>query len=289
MRSTAVSAVLWVLLLEATVRKTCAYVARAPLPRFRRRARPGQALEMGATSGLIETTACKVMRLVLRNGREAHVSCSVDSDALDLLQGRLRGASVRGRGWASRLGLTARSIDVDVGRVHLDVGALFRRRVLQFEQPPPSGNAVVVFSAEDFGNFLAHPLIRRTVVAGRSFVFDRHGVVVDPRKRTVAFGGLWGAEKLRIELSQAAARAPLVSKVIRSVEDGDHESGLPDDDAIASDMSGFFNNLEVDLDGPRLSFSSLSFEGSGIESGSVKLALGIVVRKLPSIRAVASF
>lgn len=54
MRSTAVGAVLWVLLLEATVRKTCAYVARAPFPRFSRRARPGQSLEMGATSGLIE-------------------------------------------------------------------------------------------------------------------------------------------------------------------------------------------------------------------------------------------
>lgn len=182
-----------------------------------------------------------------------------------------------------------RSIDVDVGRVRLDVGALFRRRVLQFEHPPPSGNAIVVFSAEDFGNFLAHPLIRRTVVAGRSFVFDRQGVVVDPRKRTVAFSGVWGAEKLRIELREAAARAPLVSEVVRSVDDGDRDGGLTDDHALASDMSEFFNNLEVDLDGPRLSFSSLSFEGSGIESGRVKLALGIVVRKLPNIRAVASF
>lgn len=55
-----------------------------------------------------KATACRVLRTVLRNGREAHVSCKVESDALDLLQGKLRGASVKGRGWASRLGLTAR-------------------------------------------------------------------------------------------------------------------------------------------------------------------------------------
>lgn len=55
-----------------------------------------------------QATACRVLKLVLGNGEDAHVSCSVKSEALELLQGRLRGASVTGRGWASRLGLTAR-------------------------------------------------------------------------------------------------------------------------------------------------------------------------------------
>ncbi|CAM9524374.1 unnamed protein product [Laminaria digitata] len=54
-------------------------------------------------------------------------------------------------------------------------------------------------------------------------------------------------------------------------------------------MANYFNSLEVDLDGPMLRFSSLSFEDGGGKGGRLRLNLGIVVRKLPSIRAVASF
>lgn len=190
-----------------------------------------------------------------------------------------------------------RSIDVKVGSVNLDVPTLFRRRSLRFQHPPPSGNAIVVFNARDFGNFLAHPLIRRTRLAGSWFVFDREGVTIDAGSRTVEFGGRWGAKKLRVALSQASAREPLVARVTQSRVDEKKESGgdnIAEEAAmVASGLSKYFNNLEVDLDGPTLSFSSLDFEGgrSGVMGGreKVKLSLGIVVRKLPSIRAVASF
>lgn len=174
-----------------------------------------------------------------------------------------------------------------MGSVNLDIPALFRRRSLRFQHPPPSGNAVVVFNARDFGNFLAHPLIRRTRLAGSSFVFDREGVAIDPRNRTVEFGGRWGAQKLRVALGQAGAREPLVARVGEKDRGG---LGAEEAAAVASEMSEYFNRLEVDLDGPSLSFSSLDFEGGGgAEGGRVRLSLGIVVRKLPSIRAVASF
>lgn len=189
-----------------------------------------------------------------------------------------------------------------VGSVNLDVGTLFRRRVLQFQHPPPSGNAIVVFNEEDFGNFLAHPLIRRTVLAGRTFVFNREGVTIDTRNRNVEFGGRWGGQELRIALHQSSHREPLIARVVDSrageEEDGGSTAAVVDatreDAVIASEMSDFFNNLEVDLDGPRLTFSSLSFEGGGGGGGGVggerlKLSLGIVVRKFPGIRAVASF
>lgn len=184
---------------------------------------------------------------------------------------------------------------MDVGSVNLDIPTLFRRRSLQFQHPPPSGNAIVVFNARDFGNFLAHPLIRRTYLAGSSFVFDRGGVTIDAGNRTVEFGGRWGAKKLRVALSQASARDPLVARVAQRRVDEENESGgVGADEAatVAAELSKYFNNLEVDLDGPILSFSYLNFEGggsSGIKGGRVKLSLGIVVRKLPSIRAVASF
>ncbi|CAM9933313.1 unnamed protein product [Scytosiphon promiscuus] len=289
MKSAAVFAELSLLAVGTLSRETCAFMIPASLPRITRARSPaasGTSLQMGATSALIETTACQVLRLVLRNGRAAHVSCSVKSDAIDLLQGRLRGASVKGRGWASRLGLTARSIDVDVGSVHVDAAALFRNRGLRFLPPSPSGKAIVVFNAQDFGNFLAHPLIRETVLVGRNFVFDRQGVIVDPINRTVAFGGRWGDQRLRIELSQTTTREPLVARVVR---DADNEAGGFEDAVVASEIGDFFNMLEVDLDGPVLSFSSMSWEGRGIDNGRLKLSLGIVVRKLPSIRTVASF
>ncbi|CAM9577213.1 unnamed protein product [Laminaria digitata] len=101
----------WVLLLAATAGRACAYVRHAPFPSFgRRRAvtTGARSLKCDATSPLIEATACRVLRVVLSNGREAHVSCSVRSEAFGLLQGKLRGATVKGQGWASRLGLTAR-------------------------------------------------------------------------------------------------------------------------------------------------------------------------------------
>ncbi|CAM9365010.1 unnamed protein product [Hapterophycus canaliculatus] len=293
MRPAALLADLSLLALGTLCRETCAFAIPASLPQFIR-ARPAAAsgnfcLQMGATSALIETTACQVLRLVLRNGRAAQVSCSVKSNGFELLQGKLRGASVSGQDWASRLDLTARSINVDVGSVAVDAAALLRHRVLRFLPPSPSGNAIVVFNAQDFGNFLVHPLIHGMDLAGRSFVFDREGVVVDPINRTVGFRGRWGEQKLCIELSQTTARERLVARVVHGV-DGEAE-GLEDAaaDHVASEVSDFFNNLEVDLDGPVLSFSSMSLEGRGIESGRLKLRLGIVVRKLPSIRAIASF
>lgn len=169
------------------------------------------------------------------------------------------------------------------------MGALFRRRVLEFRPPAPSGDAIVVFNEEDFGNFLAHKLVGRTVLAGRSFAFDREEVCIDPSNRVVAFGGRWGGRKLRIALSQASARANLAARVVDRA-DG-HEVAIADaeGDAVALAMSDYFNGLEIDLDGPTLRFSHLSFEGRGVRGGRLKLSLRIVVRKLPSIRAVASF
>lgn len=179
---------------------------------------------------------------------------------------------------------------MDVGNVNLDVRALFRRRVLEFRTPPPSGDAAVVFNAQDFGNFLAHPLVRRTAIAGRSFVFARKNVLIDPSLRVVEFGGAWGGQRVRVQLTQAAVCERLVARVACGGVDADY-GGLAREevDVIATAMEKYFNSLEIDLDGPKLRFSSLSFEGRGVADGRLKLNLGIVVRKLPSIRSVASF
>lgn len=183
-----------------------------------------------------------------------------------------------------------RTVDVDVGNVNVDVGALFRRGVLQFRTPSPSGKAVVVFNAVDFGNFLSHQVVSRTVLAGSTFVFAREGVAIDAGERVVAFGGKWRGRDLRVALSQASARERLVARVtLGAGETNGSLLAAEDADALTLAMADYFNNLEVDLDGPMLRFSSLSFEGAGGMGGRLRLNLGIVVRKLPSIRAVASF
>lgn len=181
-----------------------------------------------------------------------------------------------------------RTVAVDVGSVNLNVGALFRRRVLEFRAPSPSGTAVIVFDAADFGNFLAHKLVREAVLSRRRFVFDREDVSINASLGIIEFGGRWGGQSVRIALSQAGARKQLVAKVVTSKEDA---SGLAtaEIDTLSRDMSNYFNNLEIDLDGPKLRFVSLSFEGRGVKGGKLKLHLSIVVQKLPSIRAVASF
>lgn len=182
-----------------------------------------------------------------------------------------------------------RTIDVDVGNVHLDVGALFRRRSLEFRTPPPSGTAVVVFNASDFGNFLSHKLVGGTVLAGRRFKFERKGVIVNSTKRIVVFGGTWGGRGLRVELSQANPHERLVARVVGRVCEEVCELAGVEVETIALAMSDYFNNLEIDLDGPKLRFSTLSFEGSGVTEGRLKLSLGIVVRKFPNIRSIGSF
>lgn len=185
---------------------------------------------------------------------------------------------------------------MDLGNASVDVGALFHRRAIEFRTPPPSGTAVVVFDAVDFGNFLAHKFVRRATLAGRDFMFQRGDVFVDPVTGLVEFGGRWGDECVRVGLSQGITGAPqrgLVAKVSRvggrgAAAEG-HSTAEGELDALASAMGEYFNTLDLDLDGPRLRFLSLSFEGTSARDGRVKLELSIVVPKLPSVRAVSSF
>ncbi|CAM9244616.1 unnamed protein product [Discosporangium mesarthrocarpum] len=236
-----------------------------------------------ATSSLVEATACQLLRLVLRRSEDSYVSCSVKSNALELLGGKIEGATINGRRWTSRLGLTAREVSVDVGEVSFDVRSLFARRLLEFKRPP-CGEAVVVFNERDFANFLVHQLVRQAHIGGHALIFRPTGVLINPEASTITFGARWKALDLVIELSQVNGK--LTARVVRSV-------GIPllEEEAqmIATGVSNYFNSLRIDLDGPVLNFASLSFIGSGSRGGRLRLALDIIVRKFPSLRSVAMF
>ncbi|CAM9302059.1 unnamed protein product [Choristocarpus tenellus] len=234
-----------------------------------------------ATSPLIEATACRILRHVLQHGDKAHISCSVKSNALQLVRGRLEGASINGRRWTSRLGLTAREVSVDVGEVILNIRSLFHKRLLEFTRPP-SGKAQVVFDEQDFGNFLVHPLVHKTDIGGHALVFEKDQVRIDPGARSIKFGARWKDCEVAIELKQCKGR--LSAGVAK-------ERGLTSKEAqkLADGVTQYFNTLQIDLDGPVLSFASMSFIGVGTVEGSVRLGLDIVVKRFPSVRSVAMF
>eukprot|EP00545_Synedropsis_sp_CCMP1620_P014775 CAMPEP_0119026048 /NCGR_PEP_ID=MMETSP1176-20130426/34761_1 /TAXON_ID=265551 /ORGANISM="Synedropsis recta cf, Strain CCMP1620" /LENGTH=126 /DNA_ID=CAMNT_0006981693 /DNA_START=19 /DNA_END=395 /DNA_ORIENTATION=+ len=75
----------------------------------------------GVTSGLISNLAEMALRLRLTD--QTGVKCNVSLTSSDLLlRGRVGPVTVKGRGWASRLGLTCRAIEATVDTCELDVG-----------------------------------------------------------------------------------------------------------------------------------------------------------------------
>ncbi|PNW84901.1 hypothetical protein CHLRE_03g163250v5 [Chlamydomonas reinhardtii] len=128
----------------------------------------------------VETIAAAALRARLRS--HGGVSVRLRANGWDLLAGRVEGAAVEGRLWESPLGLTARILDVEVGRVELDLAAALQQQRIALRNVP-LGAARVVFSGPDFGAFLRHPLVvaaAARAVQGLSFSFDREVLVLPP-------------------------------------------------------------------------------------------------------------
>ncbi|KAG2442990.1 hypothetical protein HXX76_003063 [Chlamydomonas incerta] len=147
----------------------------------------------------VETIAAAALRARLRS--HGRVAVRVQANGWDMLAGRVDGAAVEGRMWESPLGLTARILDVEVGRVELDLAAALQQQRIALRNVP-LGAARVVFSGPDFGAFLQHPLVRAAAaraVQGLPFTFDREVLVLPPSISSVsgsssgAGGGAGGA------------------------------------------------------------------------------------------------
>ncbi|PNH12669.1 hypothetical protein TSOC_000353 [Tetrabaena socialis] len=138
----------------------------------------------------VEAVAAAALRARLRS--YGSVAVQVAATPWDLLAGRINSAKVEGRRWESPLGLTARMLDVEVGRVELDLPAVLAQQRITLRNTPV-GHARVVFNGPDFGAFLQHPLVvtaARRAVQGQPFLFDREGVAVLPgREPRLLFSG----------------------------------------------------------------------------------------------------
>jgi hypothetical protein len=89
---------------------------------------------IGITSNLISNLAC--MALKRRLVDQAHVGCDVTATSSDvILKGEVGPVTVKGRGWASRLGLTCRAIEATVDKCSLDMGKIVSNQKLVLNTP----------------------------------------------------------------------------------------------------------------------------------------------------------
>ncbi|KAJ9508642.1 hypothetical protein QJQ45_027925 [Haematococcus lacustris] len=120
---------------------------------------------------IVETVASLALRSRLRACDS--IRFHVNANSLGLLQGRVQAVTMVGTGWQSPAGLSARLLQAQVGPTELDFGAVLVEQRIRLRQPP-EGSARCLFTADDFAQFLAHPLLTRaaaTAVQGLPVAF----------------------------------------------------------------------------------------------------------------------
>lgn len=105
---------------------------------------------------LLSAAATFALQTNLRSATS--IDAAVDCTVPGLLTGQVDGVVITGREWVSRKNLTCSSLRFKVGTVAIDQTALIAERVVKLKSVP-TGDADMVFTAEDFGNFLVHPLM----------------------------------------------------------------------------------------------------------------------------------
>ena len=102
----------------------------------------------------------KVAELVLRTRLKTSGKVAVDvQDGGAMFVGRVNGVRVTGSDWITPLRLSCRQLDVSVGQTAIDFGALATQQKILL-QKPSVGSAKITFTAEDWSNFLSHPLVK---------------------------------------------------------------------------------------------------------------------------------
>ena len=226
------------------------------------------------------------------------VDVAVDANAATLLAGVVSRVDITGTNWRSRKELTCRSLRMSVGEAALDPGALVAERLIKLRRPS-RGDAEIVFTAEDFANFLAHPLVtaaaqeRGATASGEPMRFARDAnarAETTPDGAVAFFGDVYRvaakdakreSARVRYEMRPANARGK-VAVVATSVTDAtdatdDASSSFAVDlAAAAEDVAFFFENLVVDLSGARLSYGNMR-----VGEGVVTLDLDLEVVGFP--------
>ena len=209
------------------------------------------------------------------------VDVTVDANAGSLFQGTVREVVIEGNNWRSRKDLTCVSLRMAVGEAALDPGALLTERLIKLKKPS-DGNAQVVFSETDFGNFLTHPLVERATKewaeedgvqdTKKKFRFDKETTT---KNGCVVFFGQWEDSERKVNklryIMCPSLNAPGFVDVTTTCVSG--ECDEREIETAERAMAVFFQTLVVDLSGARLSYRSMLIENDRI---SLDLALEVV-------------
>ncbi|CAM9884862.1 unnamed protein product [Choristocarpus tenellus] len=146
-------------------------------------------MRFGLTSSVIETVATSILNLALANPRQASIDCHISSSAMGLLQGNLDEAKIDGRNWVTPMGMTMRSIALNLEGMKIKPQDVFRGKI-SFKRPA-EGRAILHLDAQDFGNFLVHPLLGVANLRSGQFRFLREGTILEPETGHIKFRGVW--------------------------------------------------------------------------------------------------
>lgn len=216
-----------------------------------------------------------------------------------LVMGSIGPVTVRGRSWMSPLGLTCRAIEATVESCQLDFRKALQDRKLRLTVPA-KGKALVALDSNDFGNFLTYPLLKAQLSRRirTEFQFMKDNIVIDGIRNHVTFyGKAHDGSLYRCLLSRSTTTRggdgsgasvqvqPLLPSSITAV---DTSTATATSKELSLQLTHFFNQLVLELDGTFLNFHDLRINSSAAaprSSGSaatVMLALSIEVHKLPS-------
>jgi hypothetical protein len=219
------------------------------------------------------------------------VTVAVDADAGTLLAGTVSRVDITGTNWRSRKALTCRSLRMSVGEAVLDPGALLAERLIKLRRPS-KGDAEIVFTEKDFGNFLTHPLVTEAAArletasgTGGFFRFQNEATL---RDGDAVFFAEWShgskIESVRYTMSpdtrdpdtrDAPGRVKVTAaRVSTHAPDSVWEDAVCS--AIAENMAFFFQTLVVDLSGARLSYRNMR-----VGDGTITLELDLEVVGFP--------
>jgi len=224
---------------------------------------------------VIETIATNVLRLNLKTYQEIKVRVnSNDFEAIAL--GKLRAVTISGTNWQSRKDLTCERLQISVAGdegVRIDYQSVLSGRI-ELRKPFARGRAELFLTVDDFKHFLKHPLTKKSLDnLDFMFVTDSYPLVITEKKclRLKAI-----MNSIEYEFTMRPSEDEEGNVDVLEIFSDDHGNEAESTTERSDRIKEFFETLELDLMGTKLSYSNMIVRENGIF-----LDLNVVVERFP--------